>query len=139
VFPNWKTFAVALGAFASTCPVEAQSPALSVTFASPDVLQFSWPGNFTNWQLMTTTNLAPATWQTVPLPPFASNSTLTVLLPVTESKRYFRLQETGAGSCVFHATPPVINSGQHALAVSARQLHVSHFVRAEARAWRCEW
>ena len=109
MFSKLKTFALCV--LTMTCHVEAQSPSLSVSLDLPDFLQFSWPSNFTSWQLVSTTNLASGIWQPVPLPPSPSSNALTVLLPISEVKRYFRLQQTGAGSCVFHATPPVINKG----------------------------
>jgi len=62
---------------------------------------------------MSTTNLDPAVWQPVPLAPFPSNDAIIVRMPVTELRRFFRLQpiSLGLGVCVFQATPPVINSG----------------------------
>jgi len=107
-----KSIGTVLCILAAMCLVGAQSPPLSVSFASPDLLQFSWPSNFTSWQLISTTNLPSGIWQPVPLAPFATNTALSVFMPVTDARRYFRLQETGAGSCVFQATPSAINSGQ---------------------------
>jgi len=109
--PSLKTFGVALCVLTATSLVEAQSPSLSVSFASEDILQFSWPGNFTTWQLVSTTNVTLGIWQPVPLAPFQSSNVLTVFWPITDVKRYFRLQQIGPGSCVFHGTPPLINSG----------------------------
>jgi hypothetical protein len=119
VFPNLKSFGVALCVLTMTCLVNAQSPALSASFFSADILQLSWPSNFTTagWRLESTTNdLASALWQPVPMAPFASNNSLAVFLPIASSRSYYRLQKTGGGgtggaSCVFHATPPVINPG----------------------------
>ncbi len=113
VFPNLKTFGVALCVLTTMFLVEAQVPPLSASFVSPDILQFSWPSNFTtaNWQLVSTTNVASGIWQPVPLAPFPSSNALVVSFPINDARRYFRLQKIGAGSCVFQATPQVINSG----------------------------
>jgi hypothetical protein len=43
--------------------------------------------------------------------PFPSSNALAVSLPAADSQRYFRLEKAGAESCVFQATPQVINSG----------------------------
>jgi hypothetical protein len=114
MFPNLKSFVVALCLLTMTCLVEAQLPTLSISSVPPGILRFSWPSNFTtaNWQLVSTTNLAPANWQPIPLAPFPSNNVLVVSLPITDSRRYFQLRTIGAGSCVFQATPQVINSGE---------------------------
>src|ERR1039457_1907106 len=116
MFPNLKSSGVALCVLTTTCLVEAQLPTLSISSVPPGILQLSWPSNFTTaiWQLMSTTNLASANWQPVPLTPFPSNNALVVHLPINDLSRYFRLQQisAGLGSCVFQATPPVINSGQ---------------------------
>ena len=54
-------------------PVHAQTaPSLTFSQFVPAVAELSWPGNYTNWQLMSTTDLGiPAAWQPVagtPLP-----------------------------------------------------------------------
>lgn len=92
------------------CAAEAASPTLSISRVPPAAVQFSWPSNFTDWQLTSTTNLASANWQAVTQVPVASGNALVVLFPFTNLSGYFRLKQTGGG-CVFQATPPVINSG----------------------------
>jgi hypothetical protein len=111
--PKLKTLGIAVCVLATTCLVEAQSPRLSMSFVPPATLWLSWPSNFTTatWQLASTTNPASSPWQPLPLTPFPSSNTLVVFLPTSDLSRYFRLQQIGAGGCVFRATPSVINSG----------------------------
>jgi hypothetical protein len=94
------------------CAAEATSPTLSLSLVPPATLRFSWPSNFVNWQLMSTTNLSSANWQAVTQAVVPSNNTFVVLFPFANKSGYFRLQQTnGSGGCVFQAAPPVINSG----------------------------
>ena len=89
---------------------EAQSPALSISILPPATAWLSWPSNFTDWQLTSATNLSsPANWQPVTQTPIPLGNALVVLFPVNDKSRLFRLEH--GGSCVFHATPPVIASG----------------------------
>jgi hypothetical protein len=88
---------------------EAASPTLSISRIPPASLQFSWPSNFVDWQLISSTNLA--TWQSVTQVPLPLGNALVVLLPLTNKSGYFRLQQTNSSGCVFQATPPVIASG----------------------------
>jgi hypothetical protein len=91
---------------------EAASPTLSVSLVSPATLRVSWPSNFVNWQLMSTTNLSLGNWQPVTQAVVPSNNTLVVLFPFATKSGFFRLQQTNTGGgCVFQATPPIINSG----------------------------
>jgi hypothetical protein len=114
MIPKLRTFSIVFCVFTSTCLTKAQSPTLSISSGAPGILRFSWPSNFTDWRLMSTTNLARTYWRPVPLVSFPSNDVLIVTLPVTDLSRYFRLEplSAGPGECVFQATPAVINSGQ---------------------------
>jgi hypothetical protein len=109
-FPNVKRFFLLLCVWAVAGVAEAASPTLSISHVSPASLQFSWPSNFTDWQLISTTNLSSA-WQSVTQTPLPAGNALVVLLPLTNKSGYFRLQQTNSSSCVFQATPPVITSG----------------------------
>jgi hypothetical protein len=92
------------------CNAEATPPTLSMSLVPPAILRFSWPSNFTNWQLTSTTNLSSANWQAVTPAAVPSGNAFVVLFPFTNKSGYFRLEQTGGG-CVFQAAPPVINSG----------------------------
>ena len=74
-------------------------------------MRFSWPSNFTDWQLISTTNLSSHTWQAVTQTVVPSNNVFVISVPLTNKSGYFRLQQTNSGGCVFQATPPVITSG----------------------------
>src|SRR5690348_4847501 len=113
MFPKLKIFAAAVWVLTKPCVVEAQSPSLSYSIASSGDLVISWLSSFTtaSWQLASTANLASHNWQPVPVIPFATNSSLVVSLPLSQSIAYFRLQQAGAGGCLFLATPPAINAG----------------------------
>jgi hypothetical protein len=92
---------------------EATSPTLSLSLVPPATLRFSWPTNFVNWQLMSTTNLSSGNWQAVTQAVVPLNNVFVVLFPSANKSGFFRLQQTNSsGGCVFQATPPVINSGQ---------------------------
>lgn len=107
-----KPFYLSLCVLAVACAAEATSPTLSLFLVPPATLRFSWPSNFVNWQLMSTTNLSSANWQAVTQAVVPSNNTFVVLFPFANKSGYFRLQQTnGSGGCVFQAAPPVINSG----------------------------
>ena len=93
------------------CIAEAASPTLSISRVPPATLQFSWPSNFIDWRLTSTTNLSSGNWQAVTQTPVPSGNLLLVLFPFTNLSRYFRLEQTNNGGCVFQAVPPVINSG----------------------------
>ncbi len=90
---------------------QAASPTLSISRVAPASLQFSWPSNFFDWQLLSTTNLSSGTWQAITQAPLSSGTALVVLLPLTNRSGFFRLQQTNSGGCIFQATPPVITSG----------------------------
>jgi hypothetical protein len=92
------------------CVAEAVSPTLSISRVPPATLQFSWPSNFTDWKLTTTTNPLSSNWQPVSQTPVPSGNLLLVLFPFTNLNGFFRLEQTN-GSCVFQAVPPLINSG----------------------------
>jgi hypothetical protein len=100
----WCAFAIACTA------TKAALPALSVSRAQPAALQLSWPSNFTDWRLTSTTNLSSGNWQAVTQTPVPLGNALVVLFPFTNSSSFFRLEQTN-GNCVFQATPPTINSG----------------------------
>ena len=93
------------------CTAAAVSPTLSIKLVPPASVRFSWPSNFTDWQLMSSTNLSSSNWLAVAQPASLSNSSLVVTVPLTNKSGYFRLAQTNSGSCVFQATPPVITSG----------------------------
>jgi hypothetical protein len=97
-------------AFAIACTAKAASPALSVSHVLPASVQLSWPSNFVDWRLTSTTNLASGNWQAVTQAPVPAGTALVVLFPFTNSSGFFRLEQTN-GNCVFQATPSVINSG----------------------------
>src|ERR1035437_1565779 len=105
-----KPFYISLCGLAMACAAEATSPTLSLSLVPPATLRFSWPSNFVNWQLMSTTNLSSANWQAVTQAAVPSGNSLVVLFPFSNTSSYFRLEQTGGG-CVFQAAPPVINSG----------------------------
>lgn len=115
----------------TTYLVQAQTPPLSISFDSNSaVVQLSWPSNFTaaNWQLVSATNPASPFWQPLLLTPFPSNNTLLVSVPAQDPGRYFRLQKTGAGSCLFQATPPVINFGASSTLTWCRVAGFTYFI-----------
>ncbi len=93
------------------CTAEAASPTLSISLVPPASARFSWPSNFTDWQLTSATNLSTHTWQAVTQTSVLSGTSLVVLFPLTNKSGYFRLTQTNSGGCVFQATPPVITSG----------------------------
>jgi hypothetical protein len=97
--------------FTLAAPAEAALPTLSISQVPPASLQFSWPSNFADWQLTSTTNVSSAAWQPVTQTPLALGNALVVLLPSTNRGGFFRLQQTNSSSCTFQATPPVITSG----------------------------
>jgi hypothetical protein len=105
-----KPFYISLCVLAMACAAEAASPTLSISVVPPATLRVSWPSNFTDWQLKSTTNLSPANWQAVAQSPISSNNALVVSLPLTNKSGYFRLEQIGGG-CVFQAVPPVITAG----------------------------
>src|ERR1041385_6015996 len=106
-----KPLYLSLCLLAMALAAEAASPALSVSLVPPATLRVSWPSNFVNWQLMSTTNLSLANWQAVTQAVVPLNNTLVVLFPFANKSGFFRLQQTNGGGCVFQATPPIINSG----------------------------
>ena len=97
-------------AFAIACTAKAASPALSVSRVLPATVQLSWPSNFTDWRLTSTTNLSSGNWQAVTQTPVPLGNALVVSFPFTNLSGFFRLEQTN-GNCVFQATPPVISSG----------------------------
>jgi len=102
------------GVLAVACSAAAQTrPAISLSLFSPGIAQISWPSSFTNWQLMSTTDLgASMNWQEVPGTPAPLSDALVAFYPITNSSRFFRLQQiSGGGGCVFQATPPTISPG----------------------------
>jgi len=106
-----RTFYISWCVLALVCTAEAASPTLSISLVPPASARFSWPSNFTDWQLMSTTNLSSHTWQAVTQTVVPSNNVFVISVPLTNKSGYFRLQQTNGGSCVFQATPPVITSG----------------------------
>jgi len=107
-----KSIYISLSVLVMTFIAEATSPTLSISLTPPATLRFSWPSNFTDWQLMSATNLSSTNWQVANQTVVPTNNTLAVFFPIANKSGYFRLQQTnGSGSCVFQATPPVINSG----------------------------
>jgi hypothetical protein len=106
-----KRFFLSLGLLAVAAIAKAASPTLSISHPSPASLQFSWPSNFTDWQLTSSSNLSSANWQAVTQAPLPVGNALVVLFPITNKSGYFRLQQTNSSGCVFQATPPVITSG----------------------------
>jgi hypothetical protein len=114
--PRMKTVYIFLAVLASLCAAQATSPALSVNVVPPGTLKFSWPTNYTNWQLISATNLSSANWNSVTQATFLSNNLLTVLFPMTNQRSFFRLQQTNSGGgCIFQATPPIITGGGSSL------------------------
>lgn len=89
----------------------ATSPQLSLSLVPPATLRFSWPSNYTDWQLMSAPSLASVSWKPVAQVPFLDGNALVELFPFADNSGYFRLQQTNAGGCVFSANPPVITSG----------------------------
>ena len=106
-----RTLYISWCVLALACSAEAASPTLSISLVPPASARFSWPSNFTDWQLTSTTNLSSTNWQAVTQTPVTSNNALVVSLPLTNKSGYFRLTQTNSGGCVFQATPPVITSG----------------------------
>src|SRR5580765_1406888 len=106
-----KPFYLSLVVLAIAWTAEAASPTLSVSRVPPATLRFSWPSNFVNYQLMSTTNLSSANWQAVTQAVVLSNNTFVVSFSFANKSGLFRLQQTNGGGCVFQATPPVINAG----------------------------
>jgi len=106
-----KPFYLSLFVLAIAWTAEAASPTLSVSRVPPATLRFSWPSNFVNYQLMSTTNLSSANWQAVTQAVVLSNNTFVVSFSFANKSGLFRLQQTNGGGCVFQATPPVINAG----------------------------
>jgi hypothetical protein len=104
-----KLFLILCG-LAMACIAEAASPTLSISRIPPGTVQLSWPSNFLDWRLTSTTNLSSATWQAVTQTPVPTGNLLLVLFPSTNVNGYFRLEQTN-GSCIFQAVPPVISSG----------------------------
>jgi hypothetical protein len=94
-----------------TCTARGASPTLSISRVPPGTLQFSWPSNFLDWRLTSTTNLSLGNWQAVTQSPIPAGNLLLVSFPVTNLNGYFRLEQTN-GSCTFQAVPPAINSGE---------------------------
>ena len=110
-----KRFCLSLCAFALALTAQAVSPTLSISHVAAGNLQFYWPSNFNNWQLLSISNLASTNWQVVTQAPVTLSNLLTVQLPATNTRGFFRLQQTNSGGCVFQATPAVINSGGSSL------------------------
>lgn len=108
-----------LGLLAAAATVEAQSaPVLSISLLTPAIAEVSWPSNFTDWQLTSSTNLAsPGSWPMVSIPPFPLGNQLLVFYARDSQVRFFRLQQGGGntggggGDCTFAATPAVIAPG----------------------------
>ncbi|HWD92490.1 MAG TPA: hypothetical protein VG938_09075 [Verrucomicrobiae bacterium] len=95
---------------------QAVLPTLSISRVPPSNLQFSWPSNFSNWQLLSVSNLSSTNWHAVTPAPVPLSNLLVVQLPMTNTSGFFRLQQTNSGGgCVFQANPPMINSGASSL------------------------
>jgi hypothetical protein len=107
---NLKPFYIAWCFLVLACNAKAASPSLSISVIPPATLRVTWPSNFTDWQLKSTTNLSSANWQPVAQTPVPSNNTLLVLFPLTNTRGFFRLEQIGGG-CAFQATPSMITSG----------------------------
>jgi hypothetical protein len=108
--PVW----IAICLLAAACAADAQTaPGLSLSLFAPGLAQISWPGSFTDWQLVSATNLGPdASWQVVPGTPLPLGGSLVMFYSLTNASAFFRLQQTGGGGgCVFHATPATISPG----------------------------
>ena len=89
------------------------APSLTFSQFVPTVAELSWPGNYTNWQLMSTTNLGiPAAWQPVAGTPLPLGSNLVMFYQMTAASCFFRLQQNaGGGGSDFQATPSTIAFG----------------------------
>ena len=87
------------------------APVLSISNPFPSFAEISWPTNFSGWQLVTATNLAPpAAWQPVEMPATPINGLMMVYYFVPQGQdAFFRLQK--AGNCPFQASPAVIPLG----------------------------
>lgn len=108
-----KAICISLCVLASVWDAHAVLPSLSVNVVPPGgVVRFTWPSNYTNWKLMSATNVLSTNWNAVTQAAFLSNNLLTVLFPISNKSSFFRLLETNSGGgCVFQATPPIITSG----------------------------
>jgi hypothetical protein len=107
---GWAPFFISLCALAFVHCANAAGPNLSITLISPGVLQISWPTNYPGEQLQFATSLSPSNWQNLPQPPIPSDAGFVALVATDDAVRYFRLVPFDA-SCVFHATPSIINPG----------------------------
>jgi hypothetical protein len=65
-------------------------PQLAISSSSTSVV-LSWPAVQSTFRLQINTNLAPASWATVTNAPVQSGSRLTVTMPVSSGKQFFRL------------------------------------------------
>jgi hypothetical protein len=110
-----KSFCLSFFVLAMALTAQAVSPTLSISRVPPAVLQFSWPSNFNDWQLLSVSNLSSTNWQPVSQTPVLLNNLLVVQLPGTNTRGFFRLQQTNSGGCVFQANPAMIASGASSL------------------------
>jgi hypothetical protein len=86
---------------------EPALPGLSISLPSPQMTRLAWPATAADWSLTTTASLASGPWVPVSAVALNQGNELAVLLPVTESRRFYRLEQ----GCVFKATPPAIQPG----------------------------
>jgi hypothetical protein len=71
--------------------VSRSAPSLSIA-TSNGFAVLSWPAAFGNFQLQENTNLAlPSGWSAVGTPSSTNNSLISVTLPATSTRRFFRL------------------------------------------------
>jgi hypothetical protein len=101
---------LALLFLASLSSMAQTIPTISLSLLGPGLAEISWPTNFADWRLMSTTDLGDAaTWVStgtaLPL-----GGVMAVFYPLTNSSRFFRLQQEGSGTD-FHATPATISAG----------------------------
>jgi hypothetical protein len=102
-----KSIPVLFLLMAACPPAAAQSPPpLMISLPSASVTRLAWPLSAADWNLTTSTSLA-GSWAPVASVPQNEGSELAVLLPVADTRRFYRLEKR----CIFMATPPAIQPG----------------------------
>ena len=105
-----RTLYISWCVLALACSAEAASPTLSISLVPPASVRFSWPSNFTDWQLTSTTNLSSTLAGGDPDSSHFEQCACHFIAPY-QQKRLLPATQTNSGGCVFQATPPVITSG----------------------------